>query len=273
MTLSLAALQSLLTDENILEGCASTREAVVRLCVAFRESDRFPRPISYNRIGQLLGIDRKTVWHHWTHFKAHGLDDSPPGRPAILGDDQLGQVVGFALEQFYSMQPITSARLIWFIHREYGLDISNDTLRRALARDQRIKPCAGTPMEMQRVQVTNEALMEYYSLLQRTIEEVPTAFIWNMDEIGHSDWADAHQELVYVPSNFEEDHIPIPVNRAGKRITLVGCICLDGTVMKPMVVIPRHTVDNDLSLLGVSNSNCHICHQPNGFIDRELFET
>jgi hypothetical protein len=92
--------------------------------------------------------------------------------------------------------------------------------------------------------------MEYYSLLQLTIEEVPTAVIWNMDEIGHSDGAEAHQELVYVPSDFEEDHIPIPVNRAEKRITLVGCICLDGTVRKSLVVIPRHTVGNDLSYWG-----------------------
>jgi hypothetical protein len=53
-----------------------------------------------------------------------------------------------------------------------------------------------------------------------------------------------------VPSDFEEDHIPIPVNRAGKRITLVGCSCLDGTVRKSIVVIPRHTVGNDLSYWG-----------------------
>jgi hypothetical protein len=39
-----------------------------------------------------------------------------------------------------------------------------------------------------------------------------------------------------------------------------------------MVVIPQHTVDIDLRLLGVSDSNCHICHQPSRFIDRQLFE-
>jgi hypothetical protein len=39
-----------------------------------------------------------------------------------------------------------------------------------------------------------------------------------------------------------------------------------------MVVISRHTVDHDLRLLDVSDSNCHICHQPSDFIDRQLFE-
>jgi hypothetical protein len=42
--------------------------------------------------------------------------------------------------------------------------------------------------------------------------------------------------------------------------------------MKPMVVIPRHTVDEDLPLLYASEWNCHIYHQSSGFIDRELFE-
>jgi hypothetical protein len=63
---------------------------------------------------------------------------------------------------------------------------------------------------------------------------------------------------VSVPDDFDADQVPIPVNRAEKRITLVACICLDGSFTKPMVVIPRHPFDNDLLLLSVSESNCHI---------------
>lgn len=114
--------------------------------------------------------------------------------------------------------------------------------------------------------------MEYFVALRNAIDGVPTSFVWNMDEIGHSDWADAHPETVYVPGDFPTAHVPVPVPRTGKRITLVGCICLDGSFMRPMVVIPRHTIDNDLALMGVRDSNCRICHQPSGFIDRELFE-
>jgi hypothetical protein len=158
------------------------------------------------------------------------------------------------------MDPVTFTRLIWFVYREYAIDISPDTLRRSLALDHRVKICSGVPMEMQRVHVTVEALMEYFSTLPKAIDDLPTAFIWNMDEIGHSDWADAHADTMFVPSDFESDSVPIPLNRTGERITLVGCICLDGSFTKPMVVIPRHTVDNDLPLLGVSESNCYICH-------------
>jgi hypothetical protein len=170
------------------------------------------------------------------------------------------------------MQPVTCAGLLYFIHSEYALDISAEALRRGLERDQRIRTCPGRPMETHRVQVTNEAPMEYFLMLPDAIDDIPATFIWNMDEIGHSDWADAHREAVYVPHDISADHIPVTVSRTGKRSTLVGCICLDGSFMKRMVVIPRHKVDEDLPLLGVSEWNCHICHQSSGFTNRELFD-
>jgi hypothetical protein len=66
--------------------------------------------------------------------------------------------------------------------------------------------------------------------------------------------------------------VPVAVSRPGKRITLIGCICPDGSFATPVLIIPRHTTDPDLTLFGVSDRNCHGCHQSNGFIDRKLFE-
>jgi hypothetical protein len=60
------------------------------------------------------------------------------------------------------------------------------------------------------------------------------------------------------PTEFEGDSVPIPVNRAGKSITLVAGICADGSFLKPTGVVPRHTVHADLALFGVSDQNCTI---------------
>jgi transposase len=197
---------SILNDEKILEGCTDTREIVARMCLAFRESGRFPKPISSKKIAKLLGVDPKTVCIHCKHFQKHGLSDIPTGHPAILNDAQLDHVVPVALEEFYSMRPVSCARLLWFIRSQYAIDISPDTLRHVLERGQRIKPCSGTPMETQRVHVTADETIEHLWKLQNTINNEPAGFVWNMDEIGHSDWADAHPETVYVPvyeSTFE----------------------------------------------------------------------
>jgi hypothetical protein len=165
---------------------------VARLCVAFRESERFGRPTPYKKIEDILGIDAKTVWIHWRYFQRHGLSDVDNGRSSILRDEQLEQIVNFAMEQFFAIQPVTWAWLLYFIHSEYALDVGADTLPRALERDQRIRTCPGRPMETQRGHVRNEALMEYFLMLRDAIDDIPATLIWNMDEIHCSDWADAH---------------------------------------------------------------------------------
>jgi hypothetical protein len=79
------------------------------------------------------------------------------------------------------------SRLLYFIDSEYAFDINVDTLRRGLEGDQRIRTCPDRPMESQRVQVTNEAVIEYFLMLGDAIDDSLATFIWNMDEIDHSD--------------------------------------------------------------------------------------
>jgi hypothetical protein len=92
-----------------------------------------------------------------------------------------------------------------------------------------------------------------------------------MDEMGHQDWADAKDCIVYVPAEEERKVIPLPVLRGGKRLTLVGAIAADGSSLTPMIIITRHTIDQDLQLFGIRDSTCMIAYQENGFITQELF--
>jgi hypothetical protein len=127
-------------------------------------------------------------------------------------------------------------------------------------------------MEMLRTQLSLESVAEYFTSLATVLDGIPTSFVWNMDEFGPSDWLDAQANTVYNPSDCSTDIVPVAVSQTGKRIILIGYICGDGSHAKPMVIISRHTVDLDLTLLGVLDRNWHICHRPNRFIDRALFE-
>jgi hypothetical protein len=51
MSVTVEAFGGILDDEKILEGCTEAREAVARVCVAFRQSGRFPRPTFNMEIG------------------------------------------------------------------------------------------------------------------------------------------------------------------------------------------------------------------------------
>jgi hypothetical protein len=75
MAVSIDELLAIMNDKKLLDGCSETREAVTRLSIAFRESQRFPGPTSNKKIRLLLNINVKTVWIHWKYFQRHGLAD------------------------------------------------------------------------------------------------------------------------------------------------------------------------------------------------------
>jgi hypothetical protein len=79
-------LRVIIEREGTLSDCTRTRDAVARCCIFFRESGQFEVPISFAKIGSLLGIDVKTVWDHWRQFKKFGLDDGVTGRPRLLSE-------------------------------------------------------------------------------------------------------------------------------------------------------------------------------------------
>jgi hypothetical protein len=125
-------------------------------------------------------------------------------------------------------------------------------------------------MEVLRTHVSPESIAEYFTILAMVLDGIPTSFGWNMDEVGHVDSPDAQADTVYTPPDCSADIVLIAVSRTGKHAILIGCICANRGHPKPMVIILSHAVDLDPMLFGVSDRNCHICHQPNGSLIVDL---
>lgn len=90
-----------------------------------------------------------------------------------------------------------------------------------------------------------------------------------MDEAGQDEYIDTHSMKVVVPVEYNGFNIKIPVRRKNKRSTLVHCICLDGTYLKPLIIIPRKTVDN-IILKRATCNNVILKFQNKGFSTTEL---
>jgi hypothetical protein len=61
MVIAIDELLATTNDEELLDGCSETREAVTRLYIPFCESQRFPCPVSYKKIGLVLNVGAKTM--------------------------------------------------------------------------------------------------------------------------------------------------------------------------------------------------------------------
>jgi hypothetical protein len=61
------------------------------------------------------------------------------------------------------------------------------------------------------------------------------------------------------------------VSRDDKRASCVACIVANGRAPKPLIVIPRKTIEFELYECGFTPDRCHILFQENGFLTTELF--
>jgi hypothetical protein len=111
------------------------------------------------------------------------------------------------------------------------MPILNDTLDHILACDPQIRCVPGLPMEEQRMEVAPDQIRDYFANLPSVISGAPCHFVFNINETGHQEWADREPLKCSIPKEGQRDFVSFPVWRTGKRITLIACICADGTYL------------------------------------------
>ena len=54
---------------------------------------------------------------------------------------------------------------------------------------------------------------------------------------------------------------------------MIAAIAADGDALQPMIVIHRQTVDEELRVLGYTNSALILAHSPTGYVNTKIFES
>jgi hypothetical protein len=125
------------------------------------------------------------------------------------------------------------------INRTYRHTMDPNSVTHTLDRDPRVASCRRILMEAKRFDVSAADVVAYYQHLHDVIQGVRAHFVSNPDEMRYQEWADRREQLCFGPASHEEDPVPIPVPRTGKRIMLLVCIAADGSYLKPLIRIPR----------------------------------
>lgn len=107
--------------------------------------------------------------------------------------------------------------------------ISVDTLRKYVTSQDRYLIIDGTPHDENRVDVNPHDIEQYHQNLDKIVSSFPASLVFNMDE-----YIDTHSMRFIVPYEYTNPIINI----------LVHCICADGHYLKPLIIIPRKTLDN-----------------------------
>jgi hypothetical protein len=86
----------------------------------------------------------------------------------------------------------------------------------------------------------------------------PAHFAFNMDEMSHQTWADAHKTVCFVPADFPGPSVHYLASRMGRHVTLIACIAADGGFLPPVQ--------------GFSLERIQICSQSKASLDLDIFD-
>jgi hypothetical protein len=104
-------------------------------------------------------------------------------------------------------------------------------------------------------------IQEFFDRLKQDVERLPSAFIFNLNEPGFQDWADRKKRTVIVPATYQESEIACSIYGATKRSSLLVCIAADGTHLKPLLILPRKTIEPEVLEQGITESMCKMVYQ------------
>ena len=133
---------------------------------------------------------------------------------------------------------------------------------------------SAVPTDATRVDVEERDIVVFYTrTLPEALNCVQTSLVFNMDEMGAEMFADRKWVFVFVPvENLTNGQLAVGVPRSTRRCTLIACICLDGSILRPTVITKTMTISSAVFAEGGWRSDrVKFAHTENSFINNEVF--
>ena len=232
-----------LHDERFLQ--ATTYQQQIRILHELLHSPEGFQVVSNDKIGKLFNpvVSPRAI------YKRIASMSGTNGRPLLITNEECDiiteELKNNCVEAFPSIIDISD-----FIARRFDKYPSLQTIRN-LFHSHRIPGFhieEASPIEECRYNASEAEIREYYKILSAACEDnqVQTVFLFNLDESGQQDFVDARSIYIVVPDEMAKGKVSYPVDRSGKRITLLHCISIDGTSFTPLLVVPPKFIGNEV---------------------------
>ena len=193
------------------------------------------------------------------------------GRRSKLTDDEYAQIVDWVKEAAQASRPMTMGDVVGKVFRVFNKRVTKDSLRKGLKKRRMVKSIEALPMQACRLNLDHQDVLNFMAETERRLVNIPAAFLYNMDETGINEYANAVRKQVVVHSGFPGSQTRYPVPRDTSHATLVACIAADGTAIRPLVIVKHRTVRLTLMLMCWTDDKVRFRHSVSGYITHDLF--
>ena len=243
------------------------REQVLLLIIGMNEAN-----VSQKEIARLMRVSEALVTRIKHYLQEHPNDVfGPAGRPSPIGAVFL-QMINFIHGELSQRHSVTMGVLLEYLSDQHSVFVDRTTLLQYMKRNG-FAYVSALPTKDVRVDVDREALKTLYTTtLPEVLEGVHPALIFNMDEMGAERYADKKRVNVLIPSRMEHrDGMEVGVPRTVNRCTLLGCMGLDGTRVKPAIITNNKTLNSLIFESGYSPEKLTVYSTTNSFITSDVF--
>lgn len=229
--------------------------------------------VSQYELARFFGTERSNIQYHINHpFSSFENIPRPVGRPSILSEDEKIHLIHWIKDSFVQKYPATYQKIQEFIEDRFGKKINIDTVRHMISVIDDLKIVRGIPMENDRVFCDPQKIDNYFQELEEALMfGIPPEFIINIDESGFQEYVDAREVQCIVPAHYQKETVRVPRERNSKRSTMLCGICADGSTIKPMVVLARETMEQELLDNGYTPDKVIYGRSDSGFMNTNLF--
>ena len=250
--------------------CPTSFRAQIKILMSFLHNDHIR--VSFERIAKLFGVSKQSIANQYNKILKEPLQD---GRPPSLNDSEI-TIIENEIDKLHNTpsSPIYPSYndIYDFVSLKLNKNIPIDTLRHILNSKlgDKFKSCIGIPLEIDRSTVDINDIEENLHLLKTKIQGIHSSFIFNLDECGYTEYADAREKKLIVPVSYSKLTVTYPVARKMKHASVLACISPNGFVSKPLFTVQRYTVDSDLFKYIPYNS-IDIVQTDSGFLNTSSF--
>ena len=230
--------------------------------------------IMQKEIAFVLAVSNALVTRLKQYFELHPEEVRPPtGRPSELRD-VFPELKAFVEAEIRAGRSVTKSVLMAYATDVMSAQLSAQTLARYMERHD-FSYVSTVPTEDGRVALDPNKIAAFYVHdLPEALMDTHPSLVFNADEMGAEMFADRKRVFVYVPKDKVPKNGPVFVGvpRSSRRVTLLACISLDGTSLRPTIITRTKTINSAVfEKGGYDSQRLQIYDTENSFITNDVF--
>ena len=249
----------------------SRRQQVYQICEVLAEDELIKLKSRWAMVGILFRTTGDKVRSMYRNYKERAAV-ARPGRPKVLGDNHVKQLIQHVVEKAQAKSPMTRGDIIRYAHSEWGIDISKRTVNRVIKETQELTTSVAFPMERPRAEVTRDELEAFYRQLAENLEGVLPESIVNLDEVGFSRRCRGSPLPCVIPAALDGRRIEyVPNEEHDSTFTVLTAVTLNGEALTPYIVAPVKSLPNDFLTESVwTYRDCVLDFNESGFANGRI---